>query len=238
MQNRLDRSTSCARSSEISDSRGGALSYGIHRLFRLRPAAHARAPACKSDRRYGAADPVRRRLRLVGGYRSRRQNNGSLVRRRIRASRASDHEATRRSSARSTRGNFSIGSRFSTETSDRQYVDAFNSDQGVLCSRGECYQVNLARHYATSLRGDRLDASWAAYRRLGRSATRPVRRLRLYAIRRRGESVARALRADNTAANIATSPIKGTAPRHRDARRDAASRRTAAAQRKRIAPKT
>lgn len=60
---------------------------------------------------------------------------------------------------------FSVGSRFSTDMSDCQYVDAFNAIQAHLLS-GECYQVNLARHYATSLRGDRRDASWAAYRRL------------------------------------------------------------------------
>jgi para-aminobenzoate synthetase component 1 len=61
--------------------------------------------------------------------------------------------------------NFSIGSLFSTEMSDRQYIDAFNSIRAYLLS-GECYQVNLARHYATSLHGNRCDASWAAYRRL------------------------------------------------------------------------
>ncbi len=118
---------------------------------------------------------------------------------------------------------FSIGSRFLTEMSDCQYVDAFNAIQAYVLS-GECYQVNLARHYATSLRGHRLDASWAAYRHLvslqpvpyGAYASTPYGDVVSLSPERFVRTVGR---------HIATSPIKGTAPRHRDSSRDAVSRK-------------
>lgn len=117
---------------------------------------------------------------------------------------------------------FSVGSRFSTDMSDCQYIDAFNAIQAYLLS-GECYQVNLARHYAASLRGNRLDASWAAYRRL--VSLQPVP-YGAYISTPYGDVVSlspeRFVR--SVGPNIVTSPIKGTAPRHRDSNRDAASR--------------
>jgi len=117
--------------------------------------------------------------------------------------------------------NFSIGTRFSASMSDREYADAFDSIKTYLIA-GDCYQVNLARHYTTSLRGDRHNASWAAYRRLVGLQPAPFE---AYLATPYGDVVSlspeRFVR--KVGARIETSPIKGTAPRHRDTKRDHAS---------------
>jgi para-aminobenzoate synthetase component 1 len=115
---------------------------------------------------------------------------------------------------------FSIG-RFASSMTDRDYFDAFAAIKDYLAS-GECYQVNLARHYAASLTGDRSQASWSTYRRLVELQPAPFG---AYLSTPFGEMVClspeRFIR--HNGSRIVTSPIKGTAPRHRDIGRDHAS---------------
>ncbi len=119
-------------------------------------------------------------------------------------------------------GEFSIGRRFTSSTSDSDYLDAFNTIKHYLTA-GECYQVNLARHYVTSLRGERSHASWSAYRRLVDVQPAPFG---AYLTTRYGDVVCLSPErfVQHIGDRIETSPIKGTTPRHRDALRDRASR--------------
>ncbi len=132
-------------------------------------------------------------------------------------------EIERRLTSQSGRNNsdFTIGSRFVPTMTDSTYRDAFDAIQRYI-EQGDCYQVNLARHYAATLRGDRAGAGWAAYKHLVRSHPVPFG---AYLSTPYGDIVSispeRFVR--YCAGLVETSPIKGTAPRYADAEEDSAS---------------
>jgi para-aminobenzoate synthetase component 1 len=97
------------------------------------------------------------------------------------------------SPASTPRAEFSIGAGFTPTTTDASYRDAFEAIKRYI-DEGDCYQVNLARHYATSLGGDRANASWSAYRRLVEFHPGPVRRVSVDTPRRRRKRLAGAFR--------------------------------------------
>lgn len=102
------------------------------------------------------------------------------------------------------------------------YCNAFNTVKRYIAA-GDCYQVNLARHYVAGMTGDRAMASWSAYQRLVEVLPAPFG---AYLATPFGHIVClspeRFIRYSGNC--IETSPIKGTAPRHTTMALDTASR--------------
>jgi para-aminobenzoate synthetase component 1 len=139
----------------------------------------------------------------------------------VSALRASELRRRLMSGASGRNGAFCIGSHYAATTSDATYLEAFDAIKHYI-NEGDCYQVNLARHYVAGLRGDVGSASWAAYTRLVKSQPVPFG---AYLATPFGHVVClspeRFIKYTNE--SIETSPIKGTAPRFEDASRDIAS---------------
>jgi para-aminobenzoate synthetase component I len=117
---------------------------------------------------------------------------------------------------------FAIAPRYLSSSSEDTYRAAFARIKNYI-DAGDCYQVNLARHYRADLRGDHMSASWAAYRRLAHTQPAPFS---AYLTTPFGIIVSmspeRFLKFSEC--QVETAPIKGTAPRHEDPELDAAAR--------------
>lgn len=115
---------------------------------------------------------------------------------------------------------------FEPSSSIEQYRLAFAKIQNYISS-GDCYQVNLARHYRAPLLANRNEASWHTYQRLVRVQPGPFG---AYLTTPHGEiacvSPERFVRLSTQ--GLETTPIKGTAARRDDAREDARVRRALA----------
>src|SRR5690606_19013388 len=116
-------------------------------------------------------------------------------------------------------GPFVLQAPFSTQTTPAAYRQAFARIQAYL-QDGDCYQVNLARHYQAPYRGDPL----AAFLHLQAAHTAPYGAY----IGLPGQQAVLSLspeaflehRADG---HVRTRPIKGTRPRQADAAADRAA---------------
>jgi len=117
---------------------------------------------------------------------------------------------------------FFIDARYVSTTDDATYREGFNAIKTYIAS-GDCYQVNLARHYVAGMSGDQATASWSAYQRLVAIQPAPFG---AYLATPFGHIVClspeRFIRYSGD--RIETSPIKGTAPRHTTQALDIASR--------------
>jgi len=115
-----------------------------------------------------------------------------------------------------------ISSPFESEMSDLDYAAAFDRVMAYLHA-GDCYQVNLARHFSAAIDGNAADAGWAIYQALCRVQPGPFG---AYLETAWGNllsvSPERLLRVEPDRA--LTMPIKGTSPRRDATVADAASR--------------
>jgi len=113
------------------------------------------------------------------------------------------------------------------ETTSRElYLAAFERAQDYI-QAGDCYQVNLSRHFAQPYRGSSIDAAWSLYRALAGSHGEPFA---AFIASPWGHIVSlspeRFLNRRSGAHGdlVETCPIKGTAPRKADPAADAAAR--------------
>jgi para-aminobenzoate synthetase component 1 len=108
-------------------------------------------------------------------------------------------------------GKFSLGEDFSADISPEQYKVAFEQVQAYI-KAGDCYQVNLAQHFAAPFVGD----AWSAYKLLRAAAAAPFS---AFLSDGRGSALLslspeRFLTLHGR--KVETSPIKGTRPRYSD----------------------
>ena len=123
-------------------------------------------------------------------------------------------------------GRVETSGRLVETTSRADYFAAFERAQHYIHA-GDCYQVNLARHFAQRFRGASTDAAWALYRQLARSHPEPFAAFlgspwgHIVSL-----SPERFLRRARIAGSdqLETCPIKGTARRGADPVADAAAR--------------
>jgi para-aminobenzoate synthetase component 1 len=114
---------------------------------------------------------------------------------------------------------FRVGSSFDSEWSLDDYARAFDRVQAYLAA-GDCYQVNLARHFSAAITGDERDAAWAIYRATVAAQGGPFcAYVESPLATVMSLSPERLLRFAPDGA--VTMPIKGTAPRGRSACEDA-----------------
>lgn len=113
---------------------------------------------------------------------------------------------------------FALTAPFASTLDERRYGEAFASVMSHL-SGGDCYQVNLARHFCAPYEGDAHAVAWAIYRTLVQTQSAPFC---AYLECPEGAiaclSPERLLRVDG--ATVTSMPIKGTRPRAAEARLD------------------
>jgi para-aminobenzoate synthetase component 1 len=115
---------------------------------------------------------------------------------------------------------FEVSGPFTTELDSAAYASAFTRVKDYLFA-GDCYQVNLARHFSAPFIGCSRDAAWTLYRRAVRLQGGPFS-----AFMETPEGAIVCLSPERllrfTPREAVTMPIKGTAPRSADPVRDAA----------------
>ncbi len=125
---------------------------------------------------------------------------------------------------------FTLTSGFHSELGDAAYGAAFESVMSRLLA-GDCYQVNLARHFASRFEGSDHDTAWSIYRRVSAQQPAPF-----CAYLEFEEGVIASFSPERflriTHDRVTSTPIKGTRPRSADPEEDLALRVALAASEK------
>lgn len=128
--------------------------------------------------------------------------------------------APRFAAAPSAAPGFELTAGFTSTLDEADYAEAFATVMSHLV-RGDCYQVNLARHFCALIDGDPHDAAWAIYHTLTQTQSAPFC---AYLECPQGAiaslSPERLMRVDGS--TVTSMPIKGTRPRGTEVRHDQA----------------